>query len=1280
MTNRLLLSALAICVSVTPLLGQEGQGEVLNLKAGKFQVSQDEDGRLSDNEIAGWPAVNGRYYGLVSLGTYPDAQQKETLESEGVRILEFLPQTFYSVSISEDADLSVLNTYGVASWTPFIPDFKWAADRSAVPSRAVREDDKRLVVLTPFLDISLGHLAAELVELGVDVLKQDETFRMIEAAVSVDLLGDLAETAAVQSIEWAYPMGEPENYNSRTHSRTRFISHDNNNTISYDGSGVSVGVQDDGIIGPHLDYHGRIRAQFTSANGSTDHADHVAGTVGGAGNFNPRHQGQAEGVDYYIYQAAVGSANDYNGLSNLPNHYGTYDISLISTSYSDGCNAGYTNRARTVDDQTYDYSRLLYVFSAGNSGTSNCGYGAGNVWGNITGGHKMGKNCITVGNLTSADNLSGSSSRGPAWDGRIKPDICAQGTNVTSTIANNTYDSYSGTSMSCPNVTGTMAVLYEAYEDVQGQEPRGGLMKAMVLNTAEDLGNPGPDFKHGWGRMNARRAFDIIENSTFFVNSLSASSPAATHQITVPSNASRLRVMLYWTDPAASVNATTALINDLDLKGVSPSMDTLLPYVLNHAPNSITLDDDAVPGEDHLNNMEQIEVMNPEEGTFTFTVSPYAVPVGPQEYYVVYYIEEDPLVITHPVGGERLAPFDSEIIRWDAEVEGSLSIEYSNDGGSNWTTINGSINAAQEYFIWTVPFMAQGDVQVRLVHDSATVVSNEFSIMTVPTNLSVAYACPDSIGLMWDPVGDAVSYDVYKLGSKYMDSLGTSTTNMFVDYLSDPYSDSLWYSVSSDGPDAAGSYRHIAVQKQPGLQNCFLANDLSAITLLPNISQIFPCYGEETILGFVVENTGVTPSSTFYASVTGPSGVVVADSFSTSIPPTELDTFYFSTAVNLDAGTNVYDLDIDMPGDQNYFNDSLLQAFLVESSDPLLPLWEEHFDQIPANCSDASDCGDTECPLPDGWINESNGIFDDIDWRVNSGTTPSTGTGPLGDNTSPGGGGKFVYLEASGGCTFQEASLLSPCIDLSQATEPLLTFYYNMYGLDMGELHVDVYDGTDWHLDVVPALSGNQGSQWRVREVHLDAFNGLSINVRFRGITGDDYRSDIALDDITITHPPVADFEYFTQPNGQTVLFNDYSAYADTMRFDLGDGTPELDSVPASHDYLIQQSYSVKQVVTNPYGADSLTLDIINLGLESGVDEKITLYPNPARTELVLDLSSASSVERIELWSIDGRKVMDMPVNSGEVRSVDVSTVANGTYHLRVIGESVIEKPIVVAH
>ena len=68
--------------------------------------------------------------------------------------------------------------------------------------------------------------------------------------------------------------------------------------------------------------------------------------------------------------------------------------------------------------------------------------------------------------------------------------------------------------MACPGVSGVMAQLYQAYKEYNsGTNPSSALMKCILLNSADDIGNPGPDFKHGWGVVNAYRALKLIESS-----------------------------------------------------------------------------------------------------------------------------------------------------------------------------------------------------------------------------------------------------------------------------------------------------------------------------------------------------------------------------------------------------------------------------------------------------------------------------------------------------------------------------------------------------------------------------------------------------------------------------------------------------------------------------------------------------------------------------------------------------------------------------------------------
>src|SRR6185295_19690899 len=116
--------------------------------------------------------------------------------------------------------------------------------------------------------------------------------------------------------------------------------------------------------------------------------------------------------------------------------------------------------------------------------------------------------------------------------------------------------------------------------------PKNGLMKALLCNGATDLGNSGPDYTYGFGWMNLVRSIKMLEANNYFNDSV-ANSIINTHSITVPANTARLKVMLYWNDPAAAVLAQHALVNDLDLEVINPSLVTTLPLVLDTIPANV---------------------------------------------------------------------------------------------------------------------------------------------------------------------------------------------------------------------------------------------------------------------------------------------------------------------------------------------------------------------------------------------------------------------------------------------------------------------------------------------------------------------------------------------------------------------------------------------------------------------------------------------------------------------------------------------------------------------
>lgn len=626
----------------------------------------------------------------------------------------------------------------------------------------------------------------------------------------------MVSTPYVYFFEPISPPSEPENLPGKTLHRSNIIDHFSVGNTILDGAGVTLALGDDGIVGPHADYQGRTNQSNVSLNNG-DHGDHIAGTIMGAGNINPSTKGMAPGSFLMVYQV-------WNAVNSSPSSYNTHSVRITNTSYSDGCNTGYTSFARTADIHINSNPALMHVFSAGNNGSSNCNYGAGAGWGNITGGIKVAKNTIAVGNLNEIDVLNSTSSRGPVHDGRIKPDICAMGTSVISTTDPHDYTSKTGTSMSAPGIAGVMAQLYQGYKLLNnGNDPNSALIKTAMMNTADDLGNPGPDFRHGYGRVNARRAYDLIKENRY-MNASVSQGDSVSFTINVPPGVQEVRVMLYWHDKEALAGASSALVNNLDLQVVTPTNVTFLPWRLVSIPIVSLLNSNATRGEDTVNNVEQVTISTPVEGVYTIKVKGTSVPFGPQNFFVVYENRNADIKLTYPIGGETLTPGQPHTIRWDA-IAGSYgitSLHYSINDGATWTAIAGAVIAANRHFTWMVPVSLDGKtikIRIRRGTNSEDFSSGPVSIMRTPTGLQLDWACANDLKIKWNPVPFATGYIVYRLGAQYMDSIGyTSGTSYVVNNINS--NSEQFFSVKAIGQNGLESNRAIALRKLSGTSGC----------------------------------------------------------------------------------------------------------------------------------------------------------------------------------------------------------------------------------------------------------------------------------------------------------------------------------------------------------------------------------------------------------------------------------------------------------------------------
>ena len=201
--------------------------------------------------------------------------------------------------------------------------------------------------------------------------------------------------------------------------------------------------------------------------------------------------------------------------------------------------------------------------------------------------------------------------------------------------------------------------------------------------------------------------------------------------------------------------------------------------------------------------------------------------------------------------------------------------------------------------------------------------------------------------------------------------------------------------------------------------------------------------------------------------------------------------------------------------------------------------YEQDFESF-TNCG--TGCG-ASCILSQNWTND---LGDDLDWLTDVGGTSSSTTGPLVDHTLGNSAGKYLYVETScsgTGYPNRTANLWSPQINLVGTNDVQFQFWYHMYGSTMGVLHIDASNdfGASWTNDIVPAWTDNLNEWQQSPPISLAAWVGDTVIVRLRFISGTNFYSDIAIDDVNIFDLLAEDagVSAFLNPSLPTCNFND---------------------------------------------------------------------------------------------------------------------------------------------
>ncbi len=470
--------------------------------------------------------------------------------------------------------------------------------------------------------------------------------------------------------------------------------------ISLTGSGTQanqLGIWDNGAVrGTHQEFAtNRVTWADAASAVLMDHATHVAGTMVASGVV-----AAAQGMSYQAFLDSYDFNNDVSEMAtaaangmNVSNHsYG-----FVAGWSFDGTTWRWYGDQTVSSTQDYIFGFYAYpcslwdqiavnapyytiVTAAGNNrgegpapGTTHLHLaGSPPSWVSATdthpvdGGttgfdciHPLGtaKNVITVGAVydipsgsPSAPAITSFSGWGPTDDGRIKPDLVANGDALYSCIATNdqTYASFTGTSMATPCVSGSLNLLVRYYESLHSSAtPRSATMKALLIQTATDGGNPGPDYTYGWGLMNTAAAAQLVQADAAtpgqIVEATLGNGATDVYYLQRSDPSSPLRITLAWTDPPgtpplASLNPTTQmLVNDLDLRieplGLTCPPDNLCvfqrnPWILDPTNPANA----ATTGDNFRDNVEQVYVADYPSAYYRVTVTHKGTLASSQAY------------------------------------------------------------------------------------------------------------------------------------------------------------------------------------------------------------------------------------------------------------------------------------------------------------------------------------------------------------------------------------------------------------------------------------------------------------------------------------------------------------------------------------------------------------------------------------------------------------------------------------------------------------------------
>lgn len=1066
--------------------------------------------------------------------------------------------------------------------------------------------------------------------------------------------------------------------------------------LSLDGQNMTAHVWDGGPTRPtHQEFDGpggnnrvSINDGVTSLNGNSFHAQHVTGTIVASG-VQAAAKGMAPQADALTHDwnsdLSEATAEASAGML-ISNHSYGYRASLIPDWYF----GAYIDESRDWDNLMYNSPYYLMVVAAGNDGndnSSNASPLAGNSSFDKLSGHSTSKNNMVVANGQDANingdgslnsvTINSGSSEGPTDDYRIKPDITGNGTGVYSTYdgSDTQYNSISGTSMASPNVAGTLLLLQQHYNNLNGSFMRSATLKGLALHTADDAGISGPDAVYGWGLMNGKAAAEAISDAgtNAVISELSLSNGGSYSVDVTADGVNPLVASISWTDPAGTANtgttnlSTAVLVNDLDIR-VTQSSSTYSPYRMTGVNSNGT-------GDNSVDPFERVNISGA-SGTYTITVTHKGSLSGGGQNFSLVVTGVGTATPPPPVTCVDTYPYSEGFESNDGWTQvGGDDGNWVRDSGGTPSSNTGPSGAIEGSFYMFLEASTNGSTGQIGSNATAILESDCFDLSAISaatfsfqhhmygsnvgsltvqgssdgTNFTNLWTLSGNQGNQWN--AEDVSLNSYVGGEVTLRIVGTTGNGWLSDIAVDDLSVTAGGGADTEAPTAPTGLAASNVQE-------------TTLSLSWNASS---------------DNVGVTG----YDVYMGGSNLGTVTGTSANITGLTATTAYsFNVKAKVAAGNE--------SGFSNTVNVTTAGGGISCSSTASLP-YSEGFESN------------------DGWTQVTG---DDGDWVRDANGTPSSNTGP----SSASEGSYYMFLEAStNGSAGQignnaTAILESDCFDLSSESSASFSFDYHMYGNNVGSIVAQVsVDGTTWTN--VWSLSGNQGNSWQTANIDLASYLGGTIQLRIVGTTGNGWSSDIAVDNLSVSggssggtttvtltitldnYPEETSWQildgstvlasggtYGSQPDGSTVVENidlatgcyDFvidDVYGDGICCSYGTGSYSL--TDGSTTLASGGAFGASETTNFCVGGATTSYSVSSSS--TGLPTSVDIYPNPVVGSYLNVITTREEVSYI-ITNLNGQQVAVGELKGGKA---DVSSLSHGLYVINLIdagGKTVMKK------